>query len=116
MTNKTIITSKIGNNGQCLPSPVITLPMVSAKLHMTVGNSNKLVKGKTHVNKYKIEYRSGERKKDGNTEIQKEAVEKLQVHEHCHDYNNTQTLTDVVSRLTCYNVQCESATAVSNKH
>jgi len=41
-------------------------------------------------------------------------VEKLQFLEHCHNYNNTQTLTDVVSRLTCYNVQCESATAVSN--
>jgi hypothetical protein len=43
-----------------------------------------------------------------------EAVEKLQFLEHCHDYNNTPTLTDVVSRLTCYKVQCESATAVSN--
>ena len=43
LTKKTIMTSKIGNNRQYLPSSVITLPLVSAKMHMTVGNSNELV-------------------------------------------------------------------------
>ena len=44
LTNKTIITLKTGTNRQCLPSSVITLPLVSAKMHMIAGNSNKLVK------------------------------------------------------------------------
>jgi hypothetical protein len=92
--------------------------LASVKRHNAhdCGYFQKTGKGKTCGNKYKIEYRSSERKTDSNKEIQKEAVEKLQFIEHCHGYNNTQTLTYVVSRLTCYNVQCESATAVSNKH